>query len=223
MIERSSGTRTPSLRALSAPRWPSRRRPRRSPSVRAREQGGAVPGGRLGRPVRPEDPAVVAREVLLLDRREEGLEPVGSGCARRSGARRRCSRSSCGRGRRGARPPCAWPPGRRSGRTGDREPGSRWPPGRPSRSTSSISSLVMGMFRVMTPSTRFHSMFCEAGGGGRSCRPRGRRGCTWCPGTQALLDGADQGCEEPAGEEGATTAATRVRPDASEVAVGDAT
>ena len=77
MIERSSGTRTPSLRALSrTPMAISSEAATIAVGRSAREQGGAVPGGRLGRPVRPEDPAVVAREVLLLDRREEGLEPV---------------------------------------------------------------------------------------------------------------------------------------------------
>ncbi len=35
--------------------------------------------------------------------------------------------------------------------------------GSPSRSTSSISSVVIGTLRVMTPSTRFHSMFCDRG------------------------------------------------------------
>ena len=35
--------------------------------------------------------------------------------------------------------------------------------GSPSRSTSSTSSSVIGTLSVMTPSTRFHSMFWERG------------------------------------------------------------
>ena len=138
---------------------------RRGP-VRVREQLGAVAGGGLRGPVRAEDPRVVALAGRGR-RRPRGTPragPAGSGCGRRSGGPRRCSRSSCGPGRRGGRRRCASRPCRRCARRPGRAPVNRWRrAGAPAGRRARPRSVVIGTLRVITPSTRFHSMFCERG------------------------------------------------------------
>ena len=148
MIDRSSGTRRPSRRARS--RTPMAISSEAATIAVGRlvvgEQLGAVAGGGLRGPVGAEDPRVVALQAEVAHR-------LGNASSRSCGVWTwatfwgplRCSRSSCGPGRRGRRRRCASRPCRRCARRHGPEPVNRWrrggaPAGRRARSRRSSSA-----------------------------------------------------------------------------------